>query len=165
MQASPLYGYWFKAVQGGVHYASFYKVGGQAVHDGGTGWRYMMAVPDGGQHTLLPLCALRLVLQGQSTWEDAPRPILPLLHSISLHHQRGAPLCLPTTIANAQRTWEDRMMTRLQFFLPPLPLTTGPWPKRCLVQPSDVHPPAVRSARPRHHPRGPVSITQETLMT
>ena len=91
MQASPLYGYWFKAVQDGVHYASFYKVGGQAVHDGGTGWRYMMAVHDGGQHTLLPLSALRLVLQGQSTWEDAPRPILPL-HSISLHHKRGAPL-------------------------------------------------------------------------
>lgn len=25
-QSSPLYGYWFRAVQDGVHYVSFYKV-------------------------------------------------------------------------------------------------------------------------------------------
>ena len=40
MQASPLYGYWFKAVQDGVHYASFYKVGRLEVR-----WQYMMAIP------------------------------------------------------------------------------------------------------------------------
>ena len=33
-QASPLYGYWFRAVQDGKHYVSFYKVSGQAVRDG-----------------------------------------------------------------------------------------------------------------------------------
>ena len=65
------------------------------------------------------------------------------------------------------------MMTRLQFFLPPLSLKIPAPPlsedramaEKTFVQPSDVHPPAVRSARPRHPPRGPVSITQETLMT
>ena len=45
MQASPLYGYWFRAVQDGVHYASFYKVGGQAVQPGGTAWRAVHCPP------------------------------------------------------------------------------------------------------------------------
>ena len=53
-----------------------------------------------------------------------PARSCPYIQSVSTIS--GVHPCLPTTIANAQRTWEDRMMTRLQFFLPPLSLKTGP---------------------------------------
>ena len=70
-QASPLYGYWFRAVHDGKHYVSFYKVGGWA------GSTYVRADMPSGSGNLVsavafssaPLCSSHTV----GAWGDLDR--------------------------------------------------------------------------------------------